>query len=95
MDRPKALAQLLKRWRRDSRLTLRELEKQAGVSNSYLSQLENGKTDNLSFFMLLRILEIYKIPPEQFMKLFYEEKECKHEYACKYCGLTPNKTGGG
>lgn len=86
LERSKMLAQLLKRWRKDNRLTLRELEKIAGVSNAYLSKLENAKQCNLNFWVLLKILEAYKIPPEEFFKLFYAEKPCEHKFTCKYCG---------
>lgn len=45
----------LKKIRKEKKLTLRELAEKSGVSNSYLSQLENGKTKNPTTEVLQKI----------------------------------------
>jgi SOS regulatory protein LexA len=40
---PQKLGAYLKQLRQDKNLTIRQLEKKSGVSNAYISQLENGK----------------------------------------------------
>lgn len=44
-----ALARSVKGW------SLRELEKRTGVSNPYLSQIENGHIKDPSFFTVVKI----------------------------------------
>lgn len=40
---------------------IREVEELTGISNSYLSQLENGKVTNPSFSMVIKLLKLYKV----------------------------------
>lgn len=49
----------LKKHRLSKRMTLREVEKQSGLSNAYLSQLENGKIKKPSFEVIVRLYRIY------------------------------------
>jgi transcriptional regulator with XRE-family HTH domain len=51
-------AEILKKARENQGMSLRDLESQCGVSNAYLSQLENGKFSNPSFFKMLRIIAV-------------------------------------
>lgn len=48
--------------------TLREVERQADVSNAYLSQLESGKIRQPSPLTLHKLAEVYKIPYEVLME---------------------------
>lgn len=47
--------------------TLRDVEKATKVSNAYLSQLENGKTDQPSPRVLHKLAGFYKVPYEALM----------------------------
>lgn len=40
-------------------LTLREVEKETGISNCYLSQLETGKFDNPGFHKVVLLHNLY------------------------------------
>ena len=52
---------ILKRVRGQKKLSLRDIEKKIGISNAYLSQLENGKINEPGFFLMLRLLSLYGI----------------------------------
>jgi transcriptional regulator with XRE-family HTH domain len=43
-------------------LSLRQVEKLTGVSNAYLSQLENGRTRNPSLTVLRALGDLYAVP---------------------------------
>ena len=49
----------LRKIRKKKNLTLREVEKKSGISNSYLSQIEQGKRGIPSMQVLLRLDEAY------------------------------------
>lgn len=51
----------LKEWRKLRGLSLREVEKQTGVSNPYLSQIETGKVKNPSFDVVDRLCKCYLV----------------------------------
>jgi len=55
------LAQLLKSSRQSAALSLRNVEKQTGISNAYLSQLENGRTRNPSPHVLSKLARVYGV----------------------------------
>ena len=55
------LAEVLKNLRETKGLTLRRVEKVTGISNAYLSQLENGKTQNPSANVLYKLAEAYGV----------------------------------
>jgi transcriptional regulator with XRE-family HTH domain len=57
----------LRDLRRARRLTLREVEERSGVSNSYLSQVENGHISQPSPQMLQKLAEAYEVPYEHLM----------------------------
>lgn len=61
------LAALLKKSRMEAKLTLRQVETQTGVSNAYLSQLENSRTKNPSPHVLLKLARAYAISYEDLM----------------------------
>ena len=50
-------------------LTLREVEKQTGISNAYLSQIENGKIQQPSPSVLYTLSEIYGVDYGQLMEM--------------------------
>jgi HTH-type transcriptional regulator, competence development regulator len=52
----------LKNARKNVSLTLRQVEEATGVSNAYLSQLENGKISNPSVNILSKLSSIYRVP---------------------------------
>jgi transcriptional regulator with XRE-family HTH domain len=52
---------ILKKARLRKNLTLRAVEKLTGISNPYLSQLENGQIKEPGFFIMIRLLSVYGI----------------------------------
>ena len=57
----KSLGKILKEARELKRLSLRELEIQSGISNAYLSQLENDKIKKPSANTLYRLSELFNM----------------------------------
>lgn len=57
----------LRELRKQAGLTLREIEDRTGISNSYLSQLENGYIDQPSPRNLQKLAEAYGISYESLM----------------------------
>jgi HTH-type transcriptional regulator, competence development regulator len=55
------LPRLLKSVRRSASLSLRQVEKRTGISNAYLSQLENGRTANPSPHVLAKLSRVYNV----------------------------------
>jgi transcriptional regulator with XRE-family HTH domain len=57
-------------------LSLRQVEKLTGISNAYLSQLENGHTTNPSPHLLAKLARAYGVPYAQLMEAAgYTENE--------------------
>lgn len=50
--------------RRIKGLTLRQVEEITGISNAYLSQLENGKIKKPSYDVVMKLRNIYGDPPK-------------------------------
>lgn len=50
-----------KEIRKERGLTLRQLEDSSGISNPYLSQMENGKIKNISFGIVCKICHALNI----------------------------------
>jgi transcriptional regulator with XRE-family HTH domain len=65
----KTLGGLLKDARELRRLSLRELEIQSGISNAYLSQLENNKIKKPSANTLYKLSDIFNINFDDLMVL--------------------------
>ncbi len=63
------LGSYLKQIRKKLNLTLRDVQAETGISNAYLSQLENSKSSNPSPNILHKLAEYYKISYEFLMKL--------------------------
>ena len=57
----------LRELRKQHGLTLREIEERTTISNSYLSQLENGYIDQPSPRNLQRLAEVYGVSYENLM----------------------------
>lgn len=57
-----SIGSTLKEARKNVSLTLREVEDMSGISNAYLSQLENGKIKNPSVNILSKLSSIYRVP---------------------------------
>jgi len=57
----KTLGNELKSCRESKKFTLREIEEITGISNAYLSQLENNKIKKPSANILYKLAKIYKI----------------------------------
>jgi transcriptional regulator with XRE-family HTH domain len=61
------LAQFLRNAREAASLSLRQVEKLTGISNPYLSQLENGHTINPSPHVLAKLARAYDRPYGELM----------------------------
>ena len=64
--------QILKLARGDKGLSLRQVEEKTGISNAYISQLENGYVKEPSFFKMLRLLSLYNVSVENLSRCVYE-----------------------
>lgn len=63
------LGTYLKETREKLNLTLREVEERTGISNAYLSQLENNKIANPSPSVLHKLAECYSVSYGHLMQL--------------------------
>jgi transcriptional regulator with XRE-family HTH domain len=63
------LKEYLKKVRNDRGFTLRAVEEETGISNAYLSQLENGKIVRPSPSVLHKLAGCYDISYEHLMKV--------------------------
>ena len=59
----------LKRIRKEQNLTLRAVQERTGISNAYLSQLENDKIAHPSPKILYKLAKCYRISYEHLMEL--------------------------
>jgi transcriptional regulator with XRE-family HTH domain len=58
------LGKLLKQYREINKLTLRHVEEKTGISNAYLSQLENDKIAHPSANTLYKLSQTYGVELE-------------------------------
>lgn len=58
----KALASYLRNIRKQRGLSLKKVEKAAGVSNAYLSQLERGRRNPPHPDILKKLAKVYEVP---------------------------------
>jgi transcriptional regulator with XRE-family HTH domain len=63
------LGSALKKMREDMGLSLRAVEDSTGVSNAYLSQLENDKAKNPSANYLNKLAELYRMDFKNLLSL--------------------------
>jgi transcriptional regulator with XRE-family HTH domain len=54
--------EFIRELRKDRKLTLREVEKKAKISNAYLSQVECGKRGTPTMKILVKLAEVYGVP---------------------------------
>lgn len=64
-----SLGQILKSYRKSKKLTLRDVEGLAGVSNAYLSQLENDKVTKPSANILYKLSNVYNADFDYLLEL--------------------------
>lgn len=78
-----SLGSTLKDSRKNIGLTLRQVEEMTGISNAYLSQLENDKIKNPSVNILSRLSSIYKVSLKSLLENanMIDKKEKKEEEA--------------
>jgi transcriptional regulator with XRE-family HTH domain len=65
----KTLGEYLKQARKEKGLTLRTVEEKTGISNAYLSQLENRKISSPSPTVLSKLADLYKLSYSRLMEL--------------------------
>jgi len=74
----KKLGRILKDRRNDLRMTLRDVEKTTGISNAYLSQLENDKISQPTPKILRSLSDCYDLSFQNLLTLaghpIFEEK---------------------
>lgn len=63
----KTIGKILKEARELKRISLREVEAQSGISNAYLSQLENDKIKKPSANTLYKLSELFNIDFDDLM----------------------------
>lgn len=63
------LGRYLKNSRKERGLTLRAVEEKTGISNAYLSQLENQKITNPAPQILHKLADCYNVSYERLMEL--------------------------
>jgi HTH-type transcriptional regulator, competence development regulator len=68
VSNPGKLAKVLKARRLAASLSLRTIEKQTGISNAYLSQLENGRTRSPSPHVLSKLATVYRVEYSELME---------------------------
>ena len=56
------LGDYLKTLRKSNNLTLKQIEDNLGISNAYLSQLENNKIKSPSVYLLNKLSNLYDVP---------------------------------
>jgi transcriptional regulator with XRE-family HTH domain len=63
------LGEFLKACRSSEQLSLRDVERQVGISNAYVSQIESGKIRNPSPNVLHKLASLYRVPYRELMHL--------------------------
>lgn len=63
------LGSLLRKRREDLRLTLRDVQEKTGISNAYLSQIENGRMVKPAPALLQKLGYLYNIPYPRILEL--------------------------
>lgn len=86
------LSELLKALRKLKGYTLMDVEKATGISNAYLSQMENRKIKTPSAGFLYKLAKVYDVPYEMLMKAagYIDTTE---DVSNRLLGLAFSKTG--
>jgi transcriptional regulator with XRE-family HTH domain len=94
----KTLGKILKESRELMLLTLRQVEEATGISNAYLSQLENDKIKNPSANILYKLASIYNMELDNLLiasGVIQKQPEKKNKLLNKISlsakGLTPEE----
>lgn len=82
----KIFGNFLKELRLDRKMTLRDVEKQAKVSNAYLSQVERGERGTPTMKILVKLAEVYGIPVSTLSNKAEDELRCEKEQKSKTKG---------
>lgn len=59
--KPRDIPKKFKEWRLTRKMSMRDVERKAGINNSYLSQLERGLTNKPSFEVVVKLLKVYNV----------------------------------
>lgn len=73
----KIFGEFIKDLRIDRKMTLRDVEKEAKISNAYLSQVERGERGTPTMKILVRLAEVYGVPVSTLSDR--AEAELRHE----------------
>lgn len=73
-------AKVLKSLREKRNLSTREVAETLGLSGSYISQIENGRTNIPSGERMLSLLSLYGIKPKYFSQLVKEWRDGPNEF---------------
>lgn len=82
----KMFGNYLKKLRIDRKLTLRDVEEKAKISNAYLSQVERGERGTPTMKILIKLAEVYGVP----VSVLNEKAEAELAYKA---GLAITLTG--
>jgi transcriptional regulator with XRE-family HTH domain len=85
-DQPRQFGEYLRSLRSTSKLSLRDVEGQTGVSNAFLSQIESGKVKKPSPTMLDKLARLYRVPYATLME------RAGHPVPKTSSGTEPQKT---
>lgn len=86
--------QYIKRLREERGFSLRDVEKQVGISNSYLYQIERGDRNPPKLDIMRKLATMYDIPLDALLaaaklqepgeeKVFYDSLENAFEFVCR------------
>jgi transcriptional regulator with XRE-family HTH domain len=78
----KKFGEYLKQLRDDRKMTLRDVEEKAKISNAYLSQVENGQRSIPTMRILSRLAQAYGVPASHLAEKAEEEIQ-KHKIESK------------
>ena len=71
----KEFGEYLKKLREDRGLTLRDVEREAKISNAYLSQIERGERGIPNFKVLSRLSKAYGVAVAKLMEIAEQEEK--------------------
>ena len=83
--------EFIRELRRDRKLTLREVEEKAKISNAYLSQVECGERGTPTMKILVKLAKVYGVPVSALSSKVEIELSMEREKAKKAKGGTEQK----
>ncbi len=81
----------VRKLRKDRKLTLREVEEKAKISNAYLSQVECGERGTPTMKILVKLAKVYGVPVSALSSKVEIELSMEREKAKKAKGGTEQK----